>query len=82
MYYKNSASISEDESNTLEISSDMEISYDKDLYLTFQKLKATQKKEPKINNYRPYQKSVDLSKPCHTENSTIRHNYYVNIFLA
>lgn len=54
----------------------MEISYDKDLYLTFQKLKNSQAKDFK-GNYHIHQRSLDLRKPCYTENSTAKPNIYV-----
>lgn len=72
-------SISEVESNTLEISSDMEISYDKELYLMLKKLKNSQSHtiSPK---YHTYQKSADTKQQCYTENSEIQQNKNVYLF--
>ena len=68
------------ESNTLEMSSDMEISYDKDLYLMLKKLKNAQV-DTITPKYHHYQRSMDTKKQCYTENSTIQQNYNVFIII-
>jgi len=60
------------------MSSDMEISYDKDLYLMLKRLKHTQNNTitPK---YHHYQKSLDSKKMCYTENSE-NANVFIDFF--
>lgn len=68
------------ESNTLEMSSDMEISYDKDLYLMLKRLKHSQN-DTITPKYHHYQRSLDSKKMCYTENSqnvNVFHFFYFN----
>ena len=72
-------SISEVESNTLEMSSDMEISYDKDLYLMLKRLKHSQN-DTITPKYHHYQRSLDSKKVCYTENSQNTTNVLFSLF--